>query len=128
MESRKRKKRGRARPHRLLRGTSLVRDRAVASISVVLAGPLTHYAGVLLCGRSAQEGAGPSRLRAQMARAVGQSKMAATVFRPTLRDWGCYLRWSYALRQLVRVRSGEQKAVCEPVAHDNPDLRMPYEA
>lgn len=72
----------------------------------VLAFPLTHYAGVLsLWAGRAGGGARPSRLRAQMALAVGQSKMAAAVIRTGLRDWGRRVRWSNGLRLLVRVRS-----------------------
>lgn len=67
MESRKRKKWGRARPHRLLRGTSLLRDRADRWLFVpptaVLARPLRRRSCLVGCAR--RRGRGESAARAE---------------------------------------------------------------
>lgn len=70
MESRKRKKWGRARPHRLLRVTSLQRDRAdrwwFVPPTAVPARPLRCTQAFGPCGLRAQREAGRARLRAHM--------------------------------------------------------------
>lgn len=115
MESRKRKKRGRARPHRLLRVTSLLRDRADLWLFVppaaVLARPLRFTRRANLAAR-----ADDTQLTIQDGSDSVPDRFAGLEeLRPL------------ELRASAAGESLEDKRLCASltVNHDHPELRIP---
>lgn len=135
MESRKRKKRGRARPHRLLRATSLLSDRAglwyLYRPSLYQLRPFTLRAGVLSSWavRAGGVGAGPGRLRAREAsKGAGQDgSVHVPGVAAGLELWGpAGLRAAAPGESAELGTEGRGLGARLTVVHCNSAIRVPY--